>query len=38
MFEVHVTAQEFKGLNVVKQHKLITEVSLSTFKNTLNRP
>lgn len=24
MFEVHVEANEFKGLNTLKQHKLVT--------------
>ena len=26
MFEVHVVAPEFKGLNTVKQHRIINEV------------
>lgn len=30
MFEINVIAPEFKGLNTVKQHRIINEVSISS--------
>lgn len=30
MYEISVVTQEFKGLSIVKQHRLINEVKLET--------
>lgn len=32
MYEIYVEAPQFKGLSIVKQHKLITEVRAFIYK------